>query len=435
MPTRRSLLVAAGALTLTGGTRDPLDALLTGAGDPRAAVPGLAGAAFDGPPKPRAVTVARGLADVATGRPMAEDSPARIASISKLVTALGFMTLVEAGKVGLDDDVSDILGWSLRHPRFPKAAITPRRLMSHTSGLRNGPSYPVAFGRPLSAALTPGGVQWDDAAWFGLANEAPGDWFAYADVNYAVVAQLIERLSEQRFDRFMSARVLEPLGLKAGFNWSGVSQEARDRRAVLYRKAPSDDGPWDAAGPWVAQLDQTLPPAPALPLRVAPEAAGRPLDDYRPGENGFVFGPQGGLRASVVDLDAIGWVLARSGAPILKPETFALMATPTWRFDPTRANGEGYGGLIRAYGLGVQTLTGTAGNDDPFDSCEGWIGHAGDAYGLTSGLWVDPKRGRGLAYLLTGQAAPLDRNRGRSKLTRQEEAMAAWLLRASGSPQ
>ncbi len=176
MPTRRSLLAAAGGLLLTGAlagaARDPLDDLLAGAGDPKAAVPGLAGTTFRGPPRSVAVTVARGLADVATGRAMDEDSPARIASISKLVTALGFMTLVEAGKVGLDDDVSDILGWSLRHPRFPQATITPRRLMSHTSGLRNGPSYPVAFGRPLSATLTPGGVQWDDGAWFGPAGEA-----------------------------------------------------------------------------------------------------------------------------------------------------------------------------------------------------------------------------------------------------------------------
>jgi CubicO group peptidase (beta-lactamase class C family) len=429
MPTRRSRLAAAGALALTGAGRDPFDDLLTGGGDPQAAVPALAGTVFKGPPKPVAVTVTRGLADVATGRAMTEDSPARIASISKLVVALGFMTLVEAGKVGLDDDVSDILGWSLRHPRFPQAAITPRRLMSHTSGLRNGPSYPVVFGRPLSAALTPGGVQWDDGAWFGPAEEAPGDWFAYADVNYAVVAQLIERLSGQRFDRFMAARILGPLDLKGSFNWSGVSQAVRDRRAVLYRKAPSDDGPWDAAGPWVAQLDQILAPAPQAAVRTAPEAAGRSLDDYRPGENGFVFAPQGGLRASINDLDAIGRLLARRGAPILKPETFQAMTTPTWRFDPARPNGEGYGGLIRAYGLGVQTLTGTEGSDDPFDGCAGWIGHAGDAYGLTSGLWVDPARGKGLAYLLTGQAAPLARNKGRSRLTRQEEAMAALLAR------
>ncbi len=434
MPTRRSLLAAGGGLVLTGAltgaARDPLDDLLTGAGDPQAAVPGLAGAAFRDAAKPAATTLARGLADMATGRPMTPDSPARIASISKLVTALGFMTLVEAGKVGLDDDASDILGWSLRHPRFPQAAITPRRLMSHTSGLRNGPSYPVAFGRPLSAALTPGGAQWDDGAWFGPTGEAPGDWFAYADVNFAVVAQLIERLSGRRFDRFMADRVLGPLGVTAGFNWSGVPQAVRDRRAVLYRKAPSDDGPWDAAGPWIAQLDQTLPPVPELAIRVAPEAAGRALDSYQPGENGFVFGPQGGLRASVVDLAAIGRLLARRGAPVLKPETFATMTTPTWRFDPARPNGEGYGGLVRAYGLGVQTLTGAPGFDDPFDGCEGWIGHAGDAYGLTSGLWVHPTKGRGMAYLLTGQAAPLARNKGRSKLTRQEEALAARLSRA-----
>jgi len=414
MPTRRSLLAAAGALI----------------GDPRAAVPALAGVAFRDPDKLAVLTVARGLADVATGRAMTPDSPARIASISKLVVALGFMTLVEAGEVGLDDDVSDILGWSLRHPRFPRAAITPRRLLSHTSGLRNGPSYPVLFGRPLSAALTPGGAQWDDGAWFGPASEPPGDWFAYGDVNYAVVAQLIERLSGQRFDRFMAARVLGPLGLDCGYNWSGVSQAVRDRRAVLYRKAPSDEGPWDPAGPWIAQLDQTAPPAPQAAVRVAPEAAGLALDDYRPGQNGFVFAPQGGLRASVRDLETIGRLLARRGAPILRPETFAAMAEPAWRFDPARPNGEGYGGLIRAYGLGVQTLTGVAGSDNAFPGCEGWIGHAGDAYGLTSGLWVDPDGGRGAAYLLTGQAAPLTHNKGRSMLTRQEEAMAARLARA-----
>ncbi len=142
-----------------------------------------------------------------------------------------------------------------------------------------------------------------------------------------------------------------------------------------------------------------------------------------------MFAPQGGLRASILDLETIGRLLARRGAPILKPETFQAMTTPTWRFDPARPNGEGYGGLIRAYGLGVQTLTGAEGSDDPFDSCAGWIGHAGDAYGLTSGLWVDPASGRGMAYLLTGQAAPLARNKGRSRLTRQEEAMAALLTR------
>jgi hypothetical protein len=62
MPTRRSLLAAAGALALTGAARDPLDDLLAGHGDPQAAVPGLAGTVFRGAAKPLAGTVARGLA-------------------------------------------------------------------------------------------------------------------------------------------------------------------------------------------------------------------------------------------------------------------------------------------------------------------------------------------------------------------------------------
>lgn len=428
MTTRRSVLAAGGALAfatpLGAAVRDPYDALLGGGGDASAALPALAGAAFDR--RRVRFQVARGLADVAASRPMTPASPARIASISKLVASQGFMTLVEAGKIGLDDDAGDILDFRLRHPRFPAARITPRRLLSHTSGLRNGPSYPVAFGRPLSAALTPGGVQWDDGAWFGPEGEPPGDWFAYADVNYALVAQIIEAVSGERFDRFMARAVLAPLGLSCGYNWSGVPQAARDRRAVLYRKAPSDDGPWDAKGLWIAQLDATVPPAPEPAVRTAPEAAGRGLDSYRPGENGFAFGPQGGLRASVLDLAAIGRVLLAQGAPILKPATFALMTTPQWRFDPRRPNGEGYGGLIAAYGLGVQTLTGGSG-DNVFDGCAGWIGHAGDAYGLTSGLWVSPESGRGIAYLTTGQAAPLKTNKGRSMLTRQEERLAGLL--------
>jgi CubicO group peptidase (beta-lactamase class C family) len=431
MTTRRFVLAAGGSLALPlfagAAALDPYNALLTGDGDPNAALPALAGCAFDrGGDRFR---LARGLADVTNGRAMTPTSPARIASISKLVAALGFMTLVEAGKVGLDDDAGEILGFPLRHPRFPAARITPRQLLSHTSGLRNGPSYPVAFGRPLSAALAPGGVQWDDGAWFGPATEPPGDWFAYADVNYALVAQLIEAVSGERFDHFMARVVFAPLGLSCGYNWSGVPQDVRDHRAVLYRKAPSDDGPWNAKGPWIAQLDAAVPPAPEPAVRTAPEAAGRSLDEYRPGENGFVFGPQGGLRASVLDLAVIGRVLLARGAPILKPVTFARMTTPAWRFDPKHPNGEGYGGLIAAYGLGVQTLTGGTG-DNVFDGCAGWIGHAGDAYGLTSGLWVDPKTGRGITYLTTGQAAPLKANKGRSMLTRQEERLARLLVEA-----
>src|SRR5687767_5991036 len=70
--------------------------------------------------------IAEGLADKQTGRKVTGDSPVRIASISKLITALGVMRLVDAGVLDLDRDVSAYLGWNLRNPAFPGTPITLR---------------------------------------------------------------------------------------------------------------------------------------------------------------------------------------------------------------------------------------------------------------------------------------------------------------------
>ena len=63
------------------------------------------------------------------------DTMYRIASISKLITTLGVMRLVEEGKLALDADVSTYLGWSLRNPHFPEAPITLRMLLTHRASI------------------------------------------------------------------------------------------------------------------------------------------------------------------------------------------------------------------------------------------------------------------------------------------------------------
>jgi CubicO group peptidase (beta-lactamase class C family) len=439
--TRRAALAASGLLLGDGrrnaGKEEDFQRVLDGDGDPRHALCGFAGMAFDRPDAPARTAVALGRAHIESDRAMSTESPMRIASISKHVTTIGFLRLFEQGKIGLDDDVSDPLGFRLRHPLFPGTPITPRRLLSHTSGVRNGPSYPVPFGRPLSAALVKGGAQYDNGAWWSPAKEPPG-WFAYSDANFAIVAQLIERLSGERFDHYMTAHVFAPLKLDCGFNWSGVTQAARSRAAALYRKGV-DENHFQPDGPWIAQLDVDPPPAPAIPVVRAPEAKDRPLDSYVPGENGFVFAPQGGLRASVRDLATIARLLANGGAlgdpgggvRLLKPATVALMRTPVWRYDPAHPNGEPYGGGgILAYGLGTCILTGAQGpnGDDLFPGCGGWVGHLGEAYGLLSGLWVNPKTGAGMVYMLNGVSSPHAQNPGvRSAYTWQEERLATDL--------
>ena len=65
----------------------------------------------------------------------------RIASISKSFSATSIMQLVEAKKLSLDDDVSKLVGFKVRNPRFPKTVITLRMILSHRSSINDSQGY------------------------------------------------------------------------------------------------------------------------------------------------------------------------------------------------------------------------------------------------------------------------------------------------------
>ncbi len=343
-------------------------------------------------------------ADPTRERPMTVDTPVRVASVAKIVTAIGVMRLVEAGTLDLDRDVSAYLGWRLRHPAYPDAPVTLRQLLSHTSGLDDASGYSFPLGTTLRDGLTPD--HW---------SAAPGARFSYANINYGIVTSVMEAATATRFDRLMSRLVFAPLGLDACFNWSGCSSAAVARAAALYRKG-RDETAWDAGGPWVAQIDDLRGVAPACPVRTAPGAA-CDLAAYRPGDNGTLFSPQGGLRIGVRDLSKLGRLLlgrgAVDGVRLLRPASVRAMLAPQWRDGPS---GETYHGQMRCWGLGVQCLVGGAGQGDQpvAGRTLRWHGHLGEAYGLYSGLWIDPARRRVYAYAITGTAADPARYPGRT---------------------
>lgn len=351
--------------------------------------------------------LAEGLADRASGRAVSAADPVRIASISKLVTALGVMRLVDRGQLDLDRDVSDYLGYRLRHPAFPARKITLRLLLSHQSGLIDaGELYLIPLGTPLRQRLEDPRV-WDK-------DHAPGSgWFHYTNLNFPVVASVVERVTGQRFDVALHTLVLRPLGLDACFNWgAGCSARAYRRAVVLYRSTGE-----------VARDDLKGSP-PACPVYVE---AGNPcrFHPYTLGENGALWSPQGGLRVSMQDLAKIGQVLARGGRGFLSPRAFAELTRPQWRFDGGNGLGEDgtASGFFCAYGLAVQTI-GSGGKgcrDDLFGDGRLRIGHSGDAYGLKAGLWVDRQTGRGLAFFTS--AVPWDAPTGRSAFTAAEESV------------
>ena len=353
--------------------------------------------------------LAEGLADRASGRAVTADDPVRIASISKLVTALGVMRLVDQGKLDLDRDVSDYLGWRLRNPYFRDVPITLGMLLSHRSSLSDGGElYLIPLGVTVQERLADPRV-WD-------AGHYPGsDWFHYTNLNFPVIASVIERVTGERFDVAMSRLVLKPLKLDACFNWgAGCSAQAFKRAVVLYRASEE-----------VARDDLRGTP-PVCPVYLG-DGTGCDLSGYRLGDNGALFSPQGGLRISMRDLAKIGQMLARGGRGFLTRPSFSRMLKPVWQFDGNNGLGEDgtASGFCCAYGHAVQRLASSQAGckDDPFGDGKLRLGHAGDAYGLKSGLWFDPRTGKGLAYF-TSAVAP-DAPGGRSAFTAAEEAVIA----------
>ena len=357
-------------------------------------------------------------------QPFALETPMRIASITKLAAMTAVISVASVAGFSLDDDAGELAGFPLRHPAHPDVRITPAMLASHTSGLRNGPSYPVPLGHRLSEAFLPDGRHFDDGGWFSPASEPPG-FFTYADVNFAVLAQIAERALGLPFDYLLGRAVMVPLGLDAGLNWSSVSDATRARASAACRFID---------GVWAPQVDAEVLPAPAIRVTTPPEAPSLTVDDYVVGENGFVFSPQGGLRASVRDLDRLARSYAgHAGVPsLVSRETLDRMSAPLWTYDPANPNGHTDRGLLQSYGLSVHIPTGREGDAFFGPDSQDWRGHFGIAYGLQSGLFWNRRDGRTLAYMISGTPRDPEGLSGtRSAASPWEEvildaALAAW---------
>ena len=342
----------------------------------------------------------KGMADPFAKRSLTINDPVRIASVSKLVVAFGVMRLVDRGTLNLDRDVSDYLGWRFRNPAFPDTPIALRLLLSHQSSLTYNVDYVIPLGGTVQASVA------DSKAWDGA--HPPGTYFRYANLNFPIIASVMEAVTRERFDVLMARLVFKPLKLDACFNWTTCSDESAARAVVLT----------DGVG--TVRRDHLQGKRPACPTLPAADGS-CDLSNYKPGTNGALFSPQGGLRISARGLATIGQILLRRGRGFLKPASFKAMVTPLWRYDGT--NGDIEDGFWCSYGLAVQALaSGATGcKDDPFGDGRRRIGHPGEAYGLRSGLWVDPARGTGTAYFITAVAD--DAPQGRSAFKAVEEAL------------
>lgn len=287
--------------------------------------------------------------------PLAQDDLFRIASISKSFSTTAVLQLVEQGRLSLDADVGELIGFTVRNPAFPERVITLGMLLDHTSSITD----PQRYGS-LDVIDPAGDPTWQDS----YAGRAPGARYEYSNLGYNMVGTIVERVSGQRFDRYIATHVLDPLGLQGGYEPDAL--DAR-RFAQIYR--------W-RDGEGFVRSDQAYAP---LAARLA---------DYTMGYSAPMFSPTGGLKISAPDLAA--WMLMHmnlgewSGVRLIAAAHAEAMQTQSAVVDEHA----GYGlamRIDRALIPGVEM-----------------VGHTGSAYGLYSSMFFDRARRFGFVVITNG---------------------------------
>lgn len=347
-------------------------------------------------------------------KPVTRRTRFRVASVSKMFTVFALMQLVEDGKISLEDEAGDLLGIELRNPNQPNEKISVRMLASHTSSLRDGKIYSLPPEFSIAELFRPDGAFWEDGKHFAPPAEKVGEFFTYSNLNYGLLGTIIERVTGKRFDVYQRENLFQQLDMKAEYLPANFPVEEIEELGTLYRKK-NPQGHWDEFGDWYAQLDDFGDSQPAKdtvtlqnPYAENFQGVCR-VKDYRIGTNATFFSPQGGLRISFAELGHVLEMLTNNGIfrgrKILRVDSLEEMFRPQWTFNELKANGDTCDGAFLSYGLGTYRV-------DRLNL----FGHGGEAFGLTSGLFVNPKTKSGVAYMLNGQAfSPEDvRSKGKS---------------------
>ena len=175
-----------------------------------------------------------GLADLRTGRNATADSVFYAGSLSKIMTAVLVLQMVERKELSLDEPVATV-GRSQQQ-------VTPRQLLSHAGGLpREGD-----FGYWFTADFPDVGALADYIAATGL-RDRPGESFHYSNIGYAALGLVVENNSDEEFAAVLQNRVLGPLQMHAS-GARGPAPGFANGYTPPGRVIPSTDRPFAGLG-------------------------------------------------------------------------------------------------------------------------------------------------------------------------------------------
>ncbi|HET9393660.1 MAG TPA: serine hydrolase [Candidatus Rubrimentiphilum sp.] len=205
-------------------------------------VPGLSAAFID---HGRVVWArAYGYADIASGRLVTTNTIFQAASISKPLTAMAAMRLVQRGQLQLDNDVNSALRtWKIPQNEFTRTQkVTLRELLSHTAGMTVHGFSGYTPGQPLPtlAEILDGRPPANSDPI--RVDATPGTAYSYSGGGYVVIRTLLSDVTGLPFPALMQQLVLEPLGMSHSTFEQPLPQALQSSAATAYQ---SDGQPFD----------------------------------------------------------------------------------------------------------------------------------------------------------------------------------------------
>ncbi|QIH32403.1 serine hydrolase [Sphingobacterium sp. DR205] len=301
-----------------------------------------------------------GYKNIKDKTPLQDNDIFRIASISKSFTATSFMQLLKQGHCSLDDDFGDLIGFPIRNPNYPEVKITLRMVLSHTSSINDKNGY---FN--LDVINPSKNPNWQDS----YNSYAPGSQYQYCNLNFNMAGAVLEKLTQMRFDNYISKNILKPLQLYGGYC---VDSLDHSRLVPLYS--------FDDKANFIEEANAYAPRREELAA-------------YQPGYTTPVLSPTGGMKISALDLAKYMLMHMNYGTANGKK----IMDKKYAKIMQTAVNKQsGYGLAIMNESSIIPGITLT--------------GHTGSAYGLYSALFFNPAKKYGFVVITNGCNLPDSEN-------------------------
>ena len=294
-----------------------------------------------------------GYKDLEQKLPLQNDHIFRIASISKSFTTTAIMQLVAKKQISLDQDVSELVGFKVRNPKFPSTVITLKMLLSHRSSINDSEGY-----FSLDAIDPAKNPNWEKS----YNAYEPNKGYMYCNLNYNLAGSILEKITGVRFDQYIQQQILDPLGLYGGYNVNALDSNLI---AKIYEY----------------KRDSTK--FTHSPSAYAPRT--EEINNYTMGRSTPIFSPTGGMKISAHDLAEYMIMHSQLGKHKGKRIIPKKLSKQMQAIISEEEN----------YGMALETTT-------QLIPGKTMIGHTGVAYGLYSIMFFEPKEKIGFVVISNG---------------------------------